>query len=215
MTVPSIKGTAFQSVVDDLREMLSAGRITREWLASRVAAEDLRILEDRILPGVWYPLESYRRLTEVLVQIDGGGRADYVVRRGARAAERLFAAGLYLQLERGEEIGAQKRQRGEGWTEREGNLVASLSGAIFNVSRWRFCVDPQDPAVQRIEASDAGALPEVSRLAAQGFIEYTATRLASAPVSVTSERIGRDRIVFTLRRDRSVTLRSQRASSGR
>ena len=126
-----------------------------------------------------------------------------MVERGARAAERLFAAGLYLQLERGQELGAQKRERGEGWSAVEGNLVTSLAGAIFNVSRWRFLVDADDPAIHRIEAVDAEELPEVSRLAAQGFVEYTATRLAGAPLRVTSERIGRGRIVFTLRPERT------------
>ncbi|TFG98605.1 MAG: hypothetical protein E4H11_00185 [Myxococcales bacterium] len=201
MPVPSIKGTAIQGVVDDLQQLIAAGRITRDRLEARLDAEDLRILDDKLLPGMWYPLSSYRRLTEALIEIDGGGRRDYVVRRGARAAERLFAAGLYLQLERGEEIGAEKRKRGEGWTEREGNLVASLAGAIFNVSRWRFRVDADDPAIHHIEVAEAEELPEVSRLAAQGFIEYTATRLSAAPVRVTSERVGRDRIVFTLRTD--------------
>jgi hypothetical protein len=203
VAVPSIKGTAIQGVVEDLQRLVAAGRIRRDRLEARLDAEDLRILDDKLLPGMWYPLSSYRRLTEILIEIDGGGRPDYVVRRGARAAERLFAAGLYLQLERGEEIGAAKRERGEGWTEREGNLVASLAGAIFNVSRWRFRVDADDPTIHRIEASGAEELPEVSRLAAQGFIEYTATRLSGAPVRVTSERIGRDQIVFTLRPSRS------------
>jgi hypothetical protein len=78
--------------------------------------------------------------------------------------------------------------------------MASLAGAIFNVSRWRFVVDARDPAVHRIEVSEARALPEVSRWAAQGFIEYTASRLTGAPVRVTSERPAPDRIVFTLRR---------------
>ena len=199
VTVPSIKGTAFQSVAEDVLGLLAKGRIARAWLEARLEPADLAILEDKVLPGLWYPLASYRRLTEVLLEIEGGGRSDYVVRRGARAAERLFAAGLYLQLERGEEIGAEKRKRGEGWTEREGNLVASLAGAIFNVSRWRFRIDPRNPGVHLIEASDAEELPEVSRLAAQGFIEYTVSRLATSAVRVASERVGRDRIVFTLR----------------
>lgn len=197
MGVPSIKGTAFQSVVEDLQALVGAGRIARDELEARLPAEDLRLLEEKVLPGLWYPLASYRRLTEVLLQVEGGGRPEYVVRRGARAAERLFAAGLYLQLERGDEIGREKRARGEGWTEREGNLVSSLAGAIFNVSRWRFTVDSE--AVHRIEVSEAEELPEVSRLAAQGFIEYTASRLAGGPVRVSSQRPGRGRIVFTLR----------------
>jgi hypothetical protein len=199
VAVPSIKGTAFQSVAEDLQRLVAAGRITRAWLEARLDAETLRTLDDKVLPGVWYPHACYQRLTEILIEIDGGGRPDYVVRRGARAAERLFAAGLYLQRERGEEMGAEKRKRGEGWCEREGNLVASHAGAIFNVSRWRFRIDADDPTIHRIEAVEAAALPEVSRLAAQGFIEYTTSRLSGAPVRVTSERIGRDRIVFTLR----------------
>jgi hypothetical protein len=207
VAVPSIKGTAIQSVADDLQALIASGRITRQWIEARLEAEDLRILDEKLLPGVWYPLASYRRLTEILIEVDGGGRPDYVVRRGARAAERLFAAGLYLQLERGEELGAQKRERGELWSEREGNLIASIAGAIFNVSRWRFRVDATDPAIHCIDVTEAESLPEVSRLAAQGFIEYTTSRLSGAPVRVTSERIGRDRIAFTLRPTRSQATR--------
>src|SRR5262249_61881578 len=101
---------------------------------------------------------------------------DCGVGRGARAAERAFAAGLYLQLERGQAMGERKRERGEGWTAIEGNLVTSLAGAIFNVSRWRFEVDPDDARLHRIEVSEAGALPEASRLAAQGFGHEPAPR---------------------------------------
>jgi hypothetical protein len=199
MSTPSIKGTAFQAVVEDLRRLLEAGRISRGALETRLEAEDLRILDAKISAALWYPLASYARLSEILVEIEGGGRPGYVVERGARAAERLFAAGLYLQLERGEVIGAKKRARGEGWTATEGNLVTSLAGAIFNVSRWRFEIDPSDDRLHRIEVCDAEALPEVSRLAAQGFIEYTASRLSGTPIRVESERVGRDRIVFRLR----------------
>jgi len=199
MDTPSIKGSAFAAVVEDLRRLVESGRVSRDALEARLEAEDLRILDAKVSPGLWYPLASYERLCAVLVETEGAGRPGYVVERGARAAERLFAAGLYLQLERGQAIGAKKRERREGWSAVEGNLVTSLAGAIFNVSRWRFAVDPDEPAVHRIEASEAAELPEVSRLAAQGFVEYTASRLSGAPIRVTSERVGRDLIVFTLR----------------
>src|SRR5262245_53084124 len=102
VAVPSIKGSAFLSVVEDLKGLVASGRIRRPELEIRLRASDLRILDDKVLPGLWYPLDTYRRLTEILLEIEGGGKPEYVVRRGARAAERLFAAGLYLQLERGE-----------------------------------------------------------------------------------------------------------------
>jgi hypothetical protein len=151
-----------------------------------------------VLPGLWYPLTSYQRLTELLMQVEGDGSSAYVVARGARAAERLFAAGLYQQLSRGDEIGAEKQAAKERWSPQEANLMASLAGAIFNVSRWRFVTDA-DTDSSRIEVTEASALPEVSRWAAQGFVEYTASRLARATVVVTSERPSPDTVIFTLR----------------
>jgi hypothetical protein len=199
MAVPSIKGTAFQSVVEDLRRLRETGRLSEEALEARLAAEDLRLLDEKVLPGLWYALASYERLTELLMQVEGGGQIAYVVARGARAAERLFAAGLYQQLARGDEIGAEKRANNERWSEHEANLMTSLAGAIFNVSRWRFVGDPNGAGTSRIEVSEAAALPEVSRWAAQGFVEYTTSRLSGLTTRVTSERPAPDRIVFTLR----------------
>lgn len=199
MAVPSIKGTAFQSVVEDLRRLCETGRLSADGLEARLEAEDLRLLDEKVLPGLWYPLTSYGRLTELLMEVEGGGRTSYVVARGARAAERLFAAGLYHQLARGDEISEKKRATNERWSEHEANLMTSLAGAIFSVSRWRFVGDPDGTGTSRIEVSEAAALPEVSRWAAQGFVEYTTSRLSGLRTRVTSERPAPDRIVFTLR----------------
>ena len=199
MAIASIKGAALHALATDGAGLLRSGRLSREALEARLEAEDLRVLDDKVLPGSWYPLACYRRMTELLWEIEGHRDPAYLLARGARTAERLFEAGIYQQLRRGEEIGTQKRERNEGWSASDGNLLTSLAGAIFNVSRWRFCNEPDDPSVNRIEVSEAGELPDVSRLAAQGFIEYAATRIAGAPVRVASERPSPDRIVFTLR----------------
>src|SRR5688572_1766603 len=105
MTVPSIKGSAFEAVVLDVGRLLQSGKIPREEAATRLEAEDLRLLEDKILPALWYPLASYRRMSELLWEFDGGRDPAYLMGRGARAAERLFDAGLYQQMQRGEELG--------------------------------------------------------------------------------------------------------------
>jgi len=202
MAVPSIKGTAFQSVLEDVRGLVESGRLSRAQLELELEAEDVRLLDEKVLPGLWYPLTSYRRLTELLMKHEGKGRSAYVVARGARAAERLFAAGFYHQLVRGDEIGAEKRAQSQRWSEHEANLMTTLAGAIFNVSRWRYVGDPSASS-SRIEVSEAEALPEVSRWAAQGFVEYTTSRLSGVSTHVSSERPTPDRIVFTLRRVRT------------
>jgi hypothetical protein len=53
--------------------------------------------------------------------------------------------------------------------------------------------------VNRIEVTGARELPEVSRWAAQGFIEYMASRMTGVSVQVSSDRPAPDRMVFTLR----------------
>ena len=199
MSVPSIKGTAFQSVTLDLNRLVQSGRLDRDALEARLEASDLALLNEKVLPATWYPLESYRRMTELLWEIEGNKDPAYLTARGQRAAERLFEAGLYQQMQRGEAIGAEKRERGEAWSEFDGNLMTSLAGAIFNVSRWRYRRHPEDPYVNRIEVTGAKDLPEVSRFAAQGFIEYMSSRMTGMVVSVTSERPTPDRIVFTMR----------------
>lgn len=203
---PSIKGSAFQSLVEDVQRLVKEGRVAREELEVRLDAADLPYAEEKVLPALWYPIETYRRFTELLMEIEGGGRPEYVVRRGARAAERLFALGIYQQLRRGEQLAEEIRSSGSTWTQQDGALMASLAGAMFNFTSWRFVADPEGRGAHRIEVSDAAALPEVARFAAQGFIEYTSTRLARAHVRVTSERPAPDRVVFQLRPTRAAQI---------
>jgi hypothetical protein len=197
---PAIKGAAFQAVVSDVQALLERGRLGREALEARLAPEDLRILEEKVIPSSWYPIATYRRLTELLLAVEGGGHKQYVVERGARAAERLFQAGLYHQLRFGEERAETLQRGGEPWTQHDGALMATLAGAIFNFSRWRFEVADARRRSYRVVASEASALPEVARLAAQGFIEYITARLTGAPARVTSARTAAGEVVFTIER---------------
>ena len=196
MQEPAIKGTAFQAVVDDVRRLRETGRASAELLEARLEARDLQILERKFQPAQWYPMGAYRRMTELLLEVEGRGNPAYLRRRGEASARRLFEAGLYQQLNRGEEMGEEIRREGRRWTSREGNLVASLAGVIFNVSRWRFQI--VDESRSRIEAEEAEAIPEVGRHAAEGFIGYAVGRLSRLPIDVRSERPTPDRMVFTL-----------------
>jgi hypothetical protein len=195
---PAIKGSAFEAVVTDLNRAIEEGRISRDEVEARLEPDDIPVLESKAVVSSWYPIETYRRIAEVLVDVEAGGRPGYLRERGARAAERLFAAGVYQQLRFGDERAQELQGRGEQWSQRDGTIMATLAGAIFNFSVWRFEVVDAARRIYLIEVTEASALPEVARLAAEGFIGYVSSRLSDAPTRITSERPDPDRILFRL-----------------
>jgi hypothetical protein len=193
MGVPSIKGSALSSVVEDVNRLRAEGAIADETLEKALAPEDVAILAQEVQTALWYPIESYRRLTELLLGTEGRGDPAYVIQRGERAGERLFDAGIYVQLQHGEEKARASRRGGSAFHERDGRLMVSLSGAMFNFTAWEYRLDG-DAAI--IEVKDAADFPEVSRWAVQGFLQYTVSRLREMPVVVESERPAPDRVVY-------------------
>lgn len=185
MKVPSIKGTAFQSAPDDIHRLLAEGRLSREELEVALEAEDLRILEQKISPSTWYPIATYARLIDLLVAKEARGRSEsYLLKRGARAAERLARAGIYQQLHMSSEhIGV-----------RVGHLITSLAAAIYNFTRWRF--EPKGKQDFTIWVEEASAFPEVARFTAQGFIHYVSTQTSGVPTDVVSDRPSPDLILY-------------------
>jgi hypothetical protein len=196
MTTPSIKGIAFSSIVADVVRLVEEGRIDKDELAVRLEAEDLRFMDEKVQPGKWYPTASYARFGAVLDRIEGRGRPAYFIERGARAAERLFAAGVYSQLERADRRAAEIEGE-SSLTRLDIRVTLSLWNAMFNFTTWEYQPDPNDLNTFTCEVSGATGFPEVLRLAAQGFLEYGFSRLAGSPVAVASERTGEDQIVYS------------------
>jgi hypothetical protein len=192
-SVPSIKGSALSSVVEDVRALRDSGRIAPDRLEAILEAADLALLEAKIQPSLWYPIESYARLTELLLDVAGRGDPQYVADRGARAAQRLWESGLYVQLQHGEEKAAKARRSGGVMSDRDARVITTLSGAIFNFTRWTYRVE-EPHAV--IEVSEAADLPEMSVLAARGFLEYVVSRLRREQTAVEAQRAAPDRVEF-------------------
>ena len=185
MAEPSIKGSAIQSAVEDVNRLVDEGRISRDELEARLSAQDLKVLDHKILPGLWYPLDSYGRLLDLLVERDGRGQGDYLQARGRKAGERLVQAGLYSQLEASQ----------ERWGARIGNVFATLGPAMFSATEWSFASAESVDSFE-IEAAIPAEFPESARLTALGFIEFLAERTAGHPVRVLSERPSPDRMTF-------------------
>jgi hypothetical protein len=198
-TEPSIKGSALSSVVEDVRALCDSGRITTERLEAALQPADLALLESKIQPALWYPIQSYARLTKLLLDVAGRGDPQYVADRGARAAQRLWESGLYVQLQHGEEKAAKARRTGGVFTERDARMITTLSGAIFNFTRWSYRAGEPDAV---IEVSEAADWPEVSMWAARGFLEYVVSRLRRIETAIEAVRVAPDRVEFRFRSKR-------------
>lgn len=185
--VGGVKGTAIESVVADVNRLVESGRIARTELEVRLEADDIELLEQKLLPSAWYSLGSYGRMTQLLFETEGRRRIEYLVERGRRAAERIRNAGLYAQL-------SADRER---WGDRLGAMMVTLGPAMYRDTEWDFrLLAGSDGSRFEIEISVPDQFPDVCRHATQGFVEYTASHASGRTVHVTSERIGPTRIVI-------------------
>jgi hypothetical protein len=189
-SAPSLKGSVFQAAPEDLNRLLAEGHLTRESLEARLEAEDVELLDHKILPTAWYPIASYGRMVELLADLEAGAdREAYFVARGTRAAARISGAGTYQQLETtSEQLGP-----------RVGKIVITVAKLFYNFSVWHFDRG-EDLSQWSIRVEDARDLPEANRLAAQGFIAFVGEKVGGQPVEVTSERPRPDQILFHARR---------------
>lgn len=186
VTGPSIKGALFEPVVADALALLESGRLTETALEDRLPPTDLAFLGSRLSAALWYPIETYARLLELLVSMEGGIQPQHYLRkRGARAAQRLIDAGLYSQLDASVET----------WGEKTGRIMVTLAPALYNFGRWSSSLLAEGTQLT-VEAVDVAPLPEVSRTIAEGFIETIMARAVGSAVQVTSERPTPDRIMF-------------------
>jgi hypothetical protein len=192
-TTPSIKGSAISSVIDDVCLLRETGALPVERLEAALEPEDLALLDAKIQAALWYPIESYRRLSELLLEVQGKGNPRYLADRGACAAERLWERGLYVQLQHGEEKAEAARKVGGALSERDARLMTSLAGAIFNFSKWRYLAEGNHAL---IEVTDAAAMPDVSVHAATGFLEYVVSRLRKRDTLIVALRPTPDRVEF-------------------
>lgn len=196
MPEPAIKGGAFQTAAEDLLALLERRVLSRQELELALEPGDIELLESKPPPTAWIPIAGFARIVELLLKIEGRGEIDYLRRRGARAAERLFDSGIYAQLRHGAVIGELTEAGGKRvFKELDGRLMTSLSGAIFNFGAWSF---RDTGECYEVDARDVGPMPELTRYSAEGFLEVMTARTSLRKVAVTSQRVSPDRIVFRI-----------------
>ena len=188
MPVSAIKGTALESVVDDVNRLVREGRFSRDDLEIWLTAADLALLDRKINGAGWFPIDSYGRLSDLLMEHEGQGRSDYLVERGRRAAERLKASGIYSQL-------SADRER---WGDKLGAIMASIGPAMFKDSEWSYEQLPGGGAQRfKIHVRVTQGFPEAGRHAAQGFIDFLANQSYDGDVLVESRRLSERELEFS------------------
>lgn len=190
----SIKGAAFQSVPADVNRLLEKESLSAAELEARLTPRDIEILRAEVIPGFWYPIGTYQRLLDLLVEMEGGSQPErYLIQRGVNAAERILAMGIYNHLE------AARRAVGrapDDWCAQVGRVMMTLSNAMFNFSHWEFVAHQDQSGPFSIHVSDAAALPDATRVLLQGFIEHVFNQFTDVPVRVTSSRPSPESILF-------------------
>jgi hypothetical protein len=199
-TVPSIKGSVFGGVVEDVNKLLSRGALARRELARWLEPSDLELLDRTILVSDWYDIRAYTRMNELLRDVEGGGSNDYLKECGRRTARRLLEAGLYRQLEylnRTElERATDPKTRYEAFG-RDLRLLSTISGSILSFSRWTVEPDPKHADRYGIEVSEAHDFPEVLCWRSEGFVNEMASQHGQ-PDLWRWRRFASDRIVFEM-----------------
>jgi hypothetical protein len=170
-TVPSIKGSVFGGVVEDVNKLLSRGP----------RAPGARALARALGPRAPRPHHPGVRL-------------------GRRTARRLLEAGLYRQLEylnRTElERATDPNARYEAFG-RDLRLLSTISGSILSFSRWTVEPDPKHADRYGIEVSEAHDFPEVLCWRSEGFVNEMASQHGQ-PDLWRWRRLASDRIVFEM-----------------
>jgi hypothetical protein len=208
MAEPSVKGSVFKGVLDDLARLREAGHLSEEQIEARLATEDLVFLEAEANPASWYPMESYARIVQLLGDVEGAGKDSYFVERGRASARRLMEAGLYQQLAFLPRWNERPRHGAGGesaliadYTSKL-RMVISMASSIYNVGKWVVEREPENPGRLCIAVREASAYSEPMRLAIEGFLNECAYATRKDLVRLyTSERPAPDLILFRMTRD--------------
>jgi len=187
MVTPSIKATGFQSAADDLNKLIEARRISREEVEARLRKEDFRYLDKQLAATTWIPIDVYKRVVEILIELEAGATTPevYLHNRGVRAAQRLHKAGIYRQFEASSET----------WGNRVGKIATTMATVLYNFTKWSFEMSGERGRFT-ITVDEAADFPDVARYTAQGYIEYTSKTVAGGNVRVTSDRPIPSRVVY-------------------
>lgn len=198
---PSIKGAIFQFAIEDLRQLVAEGAISRQELEAKLGPGDADYLDRDILTNSWYDVRAYGRMLEVLQELAGEPRIDYLRKRGAQSAERLLDSGRYPQMEYLGTTLMRAAKSPEGRVEdfgRDLGLLASIARAMINFGTHEVKKDSEHPDRYMIELREMEPYTEALCWAQEGFMNRLAEEHGN-PDLWRWERPSQDTVVFHMK----------------
>ena len=200
--IPSIKGSVFISTVEEVGKLIDIGELSRGELPRWLEPSDMELLDDQIFASHWYDIRAYKRMNELLRDVVGNGSNEFLRERGRETARRLLEAGLYAQLQYlnraavSQETSAAARYEAFG---RDLRLLSTLSGSIFNFTRWAPRPDHEHAGRYCIEVTEARDFPDVVCWRSEGFVNQMADQHGDNDLW-SWERPTQDRVLFKMKR---------------
>jgi hypothetical protein len=201
-TVPSIKGAIFIRAVEDTLKLLSAGTLARRELERWLRPSDVALLDNPINASGWYDVQAYGRLLDLLRDVEGKGKDEYLRERGARSAEVLRKAGLYQQMEYLSRTQAAQKSDPEARFlafGRDLRLITTIHRSIVNFGQQLVKDDPEHRDRYIMEYVDVAPFPESLCWSCDGFVNRIA-KPRDAPDLWKWERPVPDVIIFRMTR---------------
>lgn len=189
-----IKGLLVGGVVVGVGRLRDAGRISQEALEARLGAPALDLLDKKIEPASWYPLEAYSELADLLWAIEADRDPEFMRAKGRRWAAKLYEQGVYAQLEYADQGGPIPNG-----TEavRRGRRIGSLVQTFWNFVEPIVEMDPDEPGTLCMRFEDAAEFPEANRFTTEGFLDHMLER-GGGRAGCSSERPTPDVVIFRM-----------------
>ncbi len=190
---PSAKGSVVVGVVASLRSQRKSGRVSDEQLTARLSAAALRLLEEKIEVGRWYPMAVFGELVDcewALASRD----PEHARKSGEKSADRMVATGLYQQLDYAERVDrAQNREA----LVRQAKLISTVTSTLYSYLKTSVRLSPEADHLE-IVYSNASLFSEPLRISTEGFMNRINERQKS-PRRWTSKRTRPDEIIFRMK----------------
>lgn len=183
-----VKGMGLEPARNEVRRILGEGLVPRADLVARLRPEELLLLDDEIVPAIWYPISAHVRFLEILLVYEGHGDVEYLIEHGRQGAKRALSGGPYSQIF--EQAARLPRRRAHD--------LMLYPKMLFNFSRWKIVEHPGDAFC--LEISQAAEFDPLLCYTVAGASEIFGVHFRGEGVRVQWERPEPDRILFHARK---------------